>query len=471
MELTVPALLAAALFFSLLATGLVLLGRGPSDLVFLFLLVFALFAGLRPLLFVVGLDGPYPDSLFPPIGTPGALTKTLLALSLYLALALLAIAVITGSRVRGWAPFFAGHEVDIARARAVTFVLTGLAAVLSVWLLAKYGGVGNVIAAAKQEKALAGMYAFRVIPAVGAIVAVATFIEVRRSRATTRVEELLLLVCALGNAFFVFLWGARSVLTVVGAMLILGLRPRRRRGLRGQSKRQSRDRVQSRERVLLRLLAAVLLVLVAASGLRMVRDTLSRGAVEESYATATVWRQVSVGTNSIYFDAAMLSFRDWPGERQIRNGKDFYNGLVGVVPRSVWAGKPTGIPPGKWFRQTYQPGKVNGWPMGSPALWYLNFGWWGLPAGGLVSGVAVGLVAAGQRRKPRHGFNTGIAIVTAVYVLPLGWDNQVPMKFVIWLVPLWLIGRYIAPRRTKPKHTATGVAPEQYGSRELRPVR
>lgn len=435
MELTLSVLLAATLFFGLMAIGGALFAHGPSDVVTVFLLVFALFAGFRPLLFVLGLDTPYPDWLFFEGETADVLTTTLLALSLYLFLALLGIATMTTSRVKGWAPFLVDREIDVPRALKVTLVLTGLGTLLSAYLLATYGGVGGVIAAAKVEKSLAGMYALRAIPAVGAIVAAATFIDARRRRDIGRLTTFLPLVCAFANAFYVFMWGSRSTLILVGATLVLGLRPRPNR------------RSVERDRVFLRLLVAVVLVVVAASGMRMVRDTLARGEVQESYATASVWRQASVGTNSIYFDAAMLSFRDWPARQRFRGGEDFYNGVVGVVPRFVWSGKPTAIPPGKWFRQVYDPRKVNGWPMGAPALWYLNFSWPGLVAGGLLSGLAVGSVAAAQRRRPRNGFNTGVAIITGVLVLPLGWDNQVLMKFVIWLVPMWLLSMYLAPRR------------------------
>jgi hypothetical protein len=55
------------------------------------------------------------------------------------------------------------------------------------------------------------------------------------------------LVCAFANGFFVFLWGSRSVLVIVGATLILGLRRRR-----------PRRSVAERQRVALRLGLAAL---------------------------------------------------------------------------------------------------------------------------------------------------------------------------------------------------------------------
>lgn len=449
MELTFASLLAATLFFGLLVTCAVMLGRGPTDMVLLFVLVFCLFYGFRPMMFILGLDVPYPTELFFPEEMPSLLPSTLLALSLYLAFAMVGIAAISRPGSRGWAPFFAPVETDLRRALTATLVLTAVGTLVSVYLMARYGGVGGVIVASKYDKALGGLYALRSISGVGAIVAVTTFIDMRRQGLPSRWVRAGVLASAFANAFFVFMWGSRGVLIVVAVVLILGLQPDRRR-----------RRPVRRERVLVRLLVAVVLVVVAASGMRIARDNLSHGEVQANYAASSSWRQAAVGTNSIYFDAAMLSFRDFPSRYPLRQGEDFANGAVGVVPRFVWKDKPTGIPPGKWFRQVYEPRKLNGWPMGAAAVWYLNFGWWGLPLGGLVSGLVIGMLAAAQRRRPASGFNTGIAVVAAVFVLPLGWDNQVLMKFVIWLVPLWALSFYVAPRRRGVGRTVVDDQPE-----------
>jgi hypothetical protein len=457
--LTLSAVLAAILLVSLLITCAVLLGRGPSDVVLLFVLVFCLFYGFRPLVFLLGFDVPYPTETFLPAELPTLLTRTLLGVSLFLFTAMVGIAAVTKSGSRGWGPFFADREIDLRRSLTVTLVLSAMGAVVSLYLMAKYGGVGGVIVASKYEKALGGLYWIRSVSAVGAVLGITTYLDLRRRGCTSRLLRLLPLVCGIVNALSVFMWGTRGVLIVVGATLVLGLQPYRR----------SRARLR-RERVLGRLLVAAVLVIVAASGMRMVRDTLSHGEVQENYAASTTWRQASLGTNSIYFDAAMLSFRDWPAEHEFRGGQDFYNGLLGVVPRMVWKDKPTGIPPGKWFRQVYEPRKLNGWPMGAGALWYLNFGWLGLPLGGLLSGIAIGMVAAAQRRRPSSGFNTGVAVITAVFVLPLGWDNQVLMKFIIWLGPMWLLARYVAPRHASSRPLRSVPSADVTNSRDAREV-
>lgn len=465
MELTLTTILTACLYFCVLGLTFILAARGPGDVVTLFLLGIGLFYGLRPLLIVLGLDIPFPETLFFSGNTESVFTTTLLALSGYMLVTALGILVITRSRIRGWAPFFVSRDISIARAQLVTVVLTVLASLLSAYLVARYGGVGALINAAKVEKSLAGLYILRTIPSVGAVVAAAMFLEARKRHIGR--AAIIGLLCAVANAGYVFLWGSRSLLVIIGAIIILGLQPRMPSWMQRGPRRQmaetgnlnpaavttpARGRLNQRPRIVVRIIVAVLLVVAVAGGLRMARDTLTHGEVQDVYASASIWRQMSLGTNSTYFDAAMLSFRDWPEPYEFRNGEDFVNGTLGVVPRFVWANKPEAIAPGQWFRQVYEPKKVNGWPMGAAALWYLNFGWAGIFFGGLVTGLSLGLIAAAQRRKPANGFNTAVAVVVGIYVLGLGWDSETVMRGILWLVPLWLVVRYIAPasRRTTP---------------------
>lgn len=443
--MTITAFLVAGLFFGLLAFAARSLVRGPTDVVLWFLLVFGLFYGLRPLLIVTGLDGPFPDEEFSTVDTPMVLTVTLLALSVYLAMVMLGVVVMTQSRVQGWGPFFVRADIDLRRAKVVVIVLTGVATVISVYLLARYGGVGQLILAAKVDKSLAGLYVLRIFPAVGALAAAATFLEAFR-RPGSRSFAWMALACSVLNASYVLLWGSRTVLVVVAACIIFGLR---RPGTRRTAP----------PRVWLRMLVGALLVVALAGGLRIARDTLTRGEVQEVFAGASVSRQVSLGTNAVTFDAAMLAFRDWPDKHEFRGGEDLYLGVVGVVPRFLWEGKPQAIPPGIWFRQLYEPGKINGWPMGAAALWYLNFGWFGLLLGGLLTGFLLGLVAAAQRRRPANPFNAAVALVFGVFVLGVGWDDGTLIQCVAWLVPLWMVGRFLTPRTAPRPAPSTAASP------------
>lgn len=145
MELQVTTALAAGVFLGLLLAAGLLLPRGLNDVVAVFLLGFGLFYGFRPLLFVLGLDVPFPEHLFPAEESAALLTLTLVGLTLYLACTVLGIAAMTHTGARGWAPFFVQREVDIGRALKVTLVITALASALSAYLLARYGGIGGTV--------------------------------------------------------------------------------------------------------------------------------------------------------------------------------------------------------------------------------------------------------------------------------------------------------------------------------------
>lgn len=422
------AVCAFALFAVLLGGIASAAKNGPGDVLLLFSVVTALFFGLRPLILLLGLDRPFPDYLFLESEVNGVIARTLLGGSLFLMFVIAGLVLVSSSTKRGWAPFFVPSPPDPRRMVVATLVLTGIAGLISAALLARYGSVGGLIAAAKQEKDLAGMFILRVFPAVGAVTALASFLEMRGRG--IGVGRWWLLAASLLNAWFVFLWGSRSVFVVVAALLVFGL---------GKATKVSST-------TLLRIVLAAVLVLAAASGLRVVRDTLAQGEVQEVYATASPARQFTLGVNAVQFDAAMLAFRDWPADYRYRRGEDFAAGALGVIPRRLWTDKPEGIAPGKWFRQVYEPGKVNGWPMGSTAIWYLNFGWPGIAFGGFVSGALLGAIWRRQSISPAGGWNLAVAMVTSVYVLDSGVHSESLVRFVVWLVPLTVIAKYISPR-------------------------
>jgi hypothetical protein len=443
--------LAAVCAIGLLTGCVLLVGgamvRGPRDIVLVFLLVYCQFYVLRPVLFVLGLDTPSPDRQFAVLEEARLVTRTVLIVVLFLIVTLAGIALVRRSGVPGLGPFVKSRQVDLKRAVAVSLGLTFLATILSLYLLARFGSIGGVVSAAKVDKALAGLFVLRAIPALGAVVSMSTYLEAR-SHGASRALTFLALGCAVLNAASVFLWGSRGLLVVVAATLVLGLR---RRGSREVSWRANHA---IRFQVLLRLTAASLLVIAIAGGLRMARDTLINGEVQEIYSQASPARQVSLSINATYFDASMLAVRDWPERYEFRYGEDFSVGFLGLVPRAVWAEKPDAIAPGRWFRQVYEPDKINGWPMGAAGLWYLNFGLPGVVLGAMLSGLVIGLFSANQLRSPDNGFNTGIAVAVGVYVLGLGVDQDFLVRCVLWLLPLWVIARFVTSTQDEDSSTA-----------------
>lgn len=440
--------LAAGTFFLTLGLMATFAARGVADVISLTVLSFALFYGFRTALLVTGLDTPSPSYLFPLPSLDADLTRTLLATTLFLAAMVFGVWATTRRRWHGFAPFFATSSPPPSRQIRATLFFTACSALISLALLAKFHGPSHLIASAKYGKALAGLYVFRIFPAVGSLLAVGAFLD-QRLLPGRRLTALMCLLCAAVNSVSVFLWGSRGLIVISIAVAVIGLRR--------QSAPMGGGRVVH---TLVVLAVTATLVFGVAEGLRSARDTLTHGQVQSGYADASFWRQASLATNSVALDAAILAFRDIPGTFPSRDGVDFLNGAVGVVPRSIWHGKPRNIAAGSWFRQQYEPKVVNGWPMGAPALWYIDFGWLGIPIGGLLSGLAIGTISARQRRVADCGHNIAVAAGAAVFVFGLGWDNQTPVFIVLWLVPFWLVARYFrASHRAQRSPDTPSAAP------------
>jgi oligosaccharide repeat unit polymerase len=426
--MSIFAWLCAASFTLILVVILRMSRRGLTDIVTIVVFSFALFYGFRTWLLATGLDTPTPANLFRSSTLEADYRRAVLGACMFLVATAVGVYATTRTQATGFAPFLLTRPPVPGRQLAVTVAITAISIVISLYLLSRFGSVGRLIGAAKYDKALAGYFVFRVFPAVGSIVAVGAFLDLRRERRSA--AALVCLGCAATNGAAVFLWGSRGILVASLMILAIGLS-------RGRRSSTSLGR---------RAVAAVLVAVVvvgSAAVLRVVRDTLTHGETQSVVADASPWRQASLSTNAVYLDAAILAFRDFPERFQMRSGEDFANGLQGFVPRSIWPDKPTNLAPGSWFRRSYQPRVVNGWPMGAPALWYLNFGWLGVAAGGLLSGLAVGLISARQRNTSDLGHNLAATVAAGLFVFGLGWDSQTPYYILLWLVPLWMVRRVI----------------------------
>lgn len=440
-----PLILATVLFFAVLGAIVRRLSRGPTDVVMLFALVFGLFYGLRAVLIGTGLDVPYPEQFFEEREVASLATTTVLWLTAFLAAFFVGAYVASERTTFRSTLIFAREPPDLRRLLTVVVLLSAVATLISLALTVQYGGVGGFIRAVKIDKSLTGLYFLKVPAAMGALCSVAAVIELRKAgSAVGRRVAPAFFALALLNGFWVFIWGQRSTLAIMGVMLVLGL-------LQG---REGRVSVRS---AVAALVAVAVIVVGVSTGLRVARDELVAGEVQDVVAEASVWRQISIGTNSIYFDSSMLAFRDWPEERPYRLGSDFVNSASGFVPRIVWEGKPTSVVAGKDFRQVYQPRVVNGWPVGAPTLWWLNFGPLGVLIGGLLSGLIVGALHRAQRNAAPSGLNFGVALVTMIYVLQTGFGPEWPVYFTAWLVPLGLIVWYVTPRSVREKAADAGV--------------
>jgi hypothetical protein len=414
------------------------------DPVGLFVGMFTLSYGLRAIIIGFGVDGEYPDYLFQ-FGSPAVTANLYLLVFLFF----VAVGLIAGSQGNLNLRFLfpsSSHPLDTRKSFRISTVLTGIWFVVTLGLLARYGGISGLVRASKVDKNLAGLFFLFVFPSAGSVSALVTAFSILKTRAhrLERGQRRILVVSflyAVFNGVGVYAWGARALLVVIVAQSVVGYFT-----FRPASSRLLSQGI--RPRFVLGLFLAFGVGMCLVFGLRVYRDQNLSGAVSGNIAGQSIVRQLSVATNSVYYDAYLLAVRDWPSRHRYRGGTDIFNGASGVIPRAIWAGKPETVSPGAWFRRVYEPKNVNGWPMGSVGVWYLNFGRVGLVIGGLITGF---VVAAAARSFPDTRTNP-LAFVMAIsigfWVIGDGVDGQFVTKWAQWVLPMiFLIPLMRQPRR------------------------
>jgi oligosaccharide repeat unit polymerase len=83
----------------------------------------------------------------------------------------------------------------------------------------------------------------------------------------------------------------------------------------------------------------------------------------------------------------------------IQYGKHFYLGIIGIIPRIWWPGKPETISAGKWFSDKLFPEVDAGKPITSLGVWYINFWYPGILIGMFANGVLFRLLREWHNRR------------------------------------------------------------------------
>lgn len=455
-DVHVTELTAVVLLLTLMGLIRVLLMKNLQDPFGVFLLGFGVFYAFRAVLIASGLDVPSPSYLFAGSNVESAYTRTTLGLCLFLVAFTGAAFLVTRRPATSPGVMFHRGALSISRLVSVTLLITALSFMVEVYLLAKLGSFAAIVRASKVEGTLAGLYLLKTPCGVGALAGTAAVLELR-SRSKSKVALcLLMLACAVVNSILVFSWGQRGVLVIVVGMLVLVGKHRYRDTTSAPSHGYRNGHA------LFRVAFAAIVVVFLAVFLRDMRDNLSAPGQDHVFAQQTLARRTSQGLNGTYFDASMLAYRDWPSKHDFRNGLDFYNGTAGAVPRRIWPDKPDPLP-GKWFRQIYQPETRNGWPVGAPTIWYLNFGWLGLIVGGLLSGAVIGQIARSYAAAPWSGMNVAMTFTLLVFVVPLGWASQTPTVWLKSALPLLIIMRFVTENPKRQAHGGSGSSAQPGG--------
>ena len=350
----------------------------------------------------LGLDTPAPDYLFDT-------WQNLLVEAQLLASAWLVVLIVSAHVLRPMSAVAANlfpaapAVLDTRRMLLLSALFSGIGILITAILLHRYGGINELVRAAKYQKELAGTFFLRQFPALGALLAVSLLLVLSgRRRADPKQRNIPFAAAALGllafDSFAVFLWGDREPIAVLLFALVVG-------------------RSYFVKRHSLGVLGAQLgTIFLALIGLRFLRDIFTAGRIF-TLDDDNPFRVVAESMHGIRLDAFMLALRDWIGQMELRAGEDFVMGVLGAVPRALWTDKPDVVVPGAWFRQYYEPDIVNGWPFTVIGEWMINFGYAGLLFGAALTAVVFAAVQMryGDLRNNPVGFVATVTISLMVF--------------------------------------------------------
>ena len=414
---------------------------------------YAVFYWMRSVMLTLGLDS---SALDPLAIDPRGVDAANIRLAVWSVLAMLSFVAFQNVAVRPGAAGLPKRRYDFVQLRRLAIYASIGATMCFGVIVAKVGSPIAAIEAAKSEKAVAGLYLLQFGPVAAMVLSLAAALAGKREghRLVLRMPFLAL---GLLNSLYVFAWGSRRVVVIYLAGLMLepvftAVGDRRTASSSGN---QGRD---------LRRWAGIALIGVmvigSALGLRVARDHVLQGRTSDAIAEASPLRSVSVAMNATVYDSYVLAVRDTPEVFGFSGSELFINGTGGVVPRAVWADKPTNIAPGAAFRQLYEPEVKNGWPVGAVGEWWLSFGWFGIVLGGILSGVcyAAASQALGDLRKNPLAHALAVGIV--FQVLELGLNVQSLARWIGWCGSV-LFALSIVARLAPPPKQWGQIAPDR----------
>lgn len=158
------------------------------------------------------------------------------------------------------------------------------------------------------------------------------------------------------------------------------------------------------------LVAGSVVVLSLGVGLRVARELLAYGEILDRTTEGSLARQVAVTTNNTSYDTLLLVFDD-QGLSPERAGLGIF---VDAFETTVIGGGADGtfMVPAVIIAQTYEPRRLNGWPVTAVGDWYFVAGFVGVAIGAVVSGFIFQLIDNWRRRQP----STHWVAVTAITV-------------------------------------------------------
>lgn len=378
------------------------------------LLLFCMFTPVRAIFLATGFDTMFPDHLAEDVShvLPVAL---LLAFLWLLVLVASFVACRRAGRVLSVVfPLAPGPE-RIPRLHLVNMLLMAFCILTTVYVAGKAGGVLAMPSFLKQERQGAGLYALRQFGSLGLFTSGACLLYGFRQKRFSVLNFVLCLVFAGAT----FLWGGREVIAALMLFLIAGV---------WLYSSLSRFAIAS-----IGALAVLLLVSLSYWRAEMISDAL----VENQQVSLV--RRVSVSMHFVRLDAMLLSYNHFQDQGKFRGGEDFLNGFIEAVPRLLWNRKPEVSKFGHALRLEFDEKSKNGWPVDTFAIWYINFGIWGVVFGAFLSGAILSAIEYKYQDLLVNPLSLAASVILSIEVFQGGVTAGWPSAFVLWIVPVCLV--------------------------------
>lgn len=401
--------------------------------------------GVRPAMFLLGLDRPAPYAWFDP--DSWALMTVALLLATTWLLVLNAVSLGFRSLAGGHVMFpRIARTPDIGLITFTGLMVTLLSLGLTGYLVLTSGGVAQFVYGVKIGKDFAGLYVFREIATLANAVLIYAALVTYKTPAHKRGflgKPSIIIGLIFVNLATNYMWGNRYNIAV---MLLAA----------GVAYHFHVRRLRFNE-----VLIASALLLVSLEGLKIMRNAMVSDVVGRDISNDfSFWLQISASLHFNQFDAFMLALRDVGDKFDFREGKDALNGLLAWVPRFIYAEKET-YHIGGWFRRVYEPAKQNGWPITVIGNWYVNFGIAGVFLGAAISGIVVALADNVFRAANTDPWLAAIGSVVAFQLFDGGVNFGFLQGYILLVVPLALVAwffRFVSrPAQVPRKHGRAAV--------------
>lgn len=383
----------------------------------------------RPLLFLAGVDEPSPPDFFERD------SWYLVAIGALVGGAWIGILTATywvfyeAAPARGFFPR-APERVRLSHVFIAATALTALNLLATSIMVASVGGIARFQVAVKLEKALSGFYIVREMSGPALIICGFALFAcgLMRDQIAPRLRKRMLayiMVLITLNFGVYFAWGTRMNIALFAIAFLVGWHFAVRR-------------ISLARLAMITTIAATVLF-----QLRRLRASWKSDVVGVSNVTTdNIWREISQSLHFVEFDALMLALRDAGSRFDFTYGAEFLNGVLAWVPRFIFPEKKSFVI-GGWFRQIYQPDIINGWPVTLPGAWYLNFNWFGIVIGAMVSGIIIAMLDKTYRAQ-NSAWSVAMVTTLGFTFVQGGVTFGFLQGYIMVVVPIFAIARMLS---------------------------